>query len=248
MNETISIMSAHWLEIVTAVYLIGMILYGHYRGFIRLAVSVAAMIIVLVSVKLTMPYVMDWMKNDTPIYEHTKEKMTERMKMDAILEQMQLTGAVQREDEWVIIDELPLPAQIKDRLAENNNSEVYKELGVQYFQEYVAGYLTDTILRAVTFVSLFVIGYVLLRLLVKWLDLIAKLPILSGMNQIAGAILGGAQAMLIIWVASLLVTALSGTSFGNILSDQIEASKWLTWIYEHNLLSYLFLGWIYSII
>ena len=37
--EIVSALSSHWLETAVAVYLIGMVLYGHYRGFIRLAVS-----------------------------------------------------------------------------------------------------------------------------------------------------------------------------------------------------------------
>ena len=38
----------NWVEIVVAIYLLGMILYGHYKGFIRLAVSMAALIVTLV--------------------------------------------------------------------------------------------------------------------------------------------------------------------------------------------------------
>ena len=33
----------NWLEIAAGVYLLAMVLYGHYRGFIRLAVSLAAL-------------------------------------------------------------------------------------------------------------------------------------------------------------------------------------------------------------
>ena len=34
----------NWLEIVVGIYLLGMILYGHYKGFLRLAVSMAALV------------------------------------------------------------------------------------------------------------------------------------------------------------------------------------------------------------
>lgn len=246
--EYMSILTEHWLEIAAAVYLLGMVLYGHYRGFIRLAVSTAAMLIVLIAVKLAIPYVTDWIKNDTPVYELMKKNMTERIGLDEILEQMHLTEEIQREDEWKVIENIPVPDLIKEKLAENNNTEVYKEMGVYYFQEYVIGYLADMILKAVIFVLLYVLGYIGLRLIVKWMDLITRLPIISGMNQIAGAFLGGAQAMLVIWIICILITAMSGTGIGRSFTAQIAASGWLTWIYEHNLLTYLFLGLIYTVV
>ena len=47
----------YWLTIVVAVYLVGMVLYGHYRGFIRQAVSVVALVASIVIVNLASPYV-----------------------------------------------------------------------------------------------------------------------------------------------------------------------------------------------
>ena len=34
--EIMEILSSRWLEVAVAVYLIGMMLYGHYRGFIKI--------------------------------------------------------------------------------------------------------------------------------------------------------------------------------------------------------------------
>ena len=45
----------NWLEIVVGVYLLGMILYGHYRGFIRMAVSMVALIATFAIVRIAMP-------------------------------------------------------------------------------------------------------------------------------------------------------------------------------------------------
>ena len=42
----------NWLQILVAIYLLGMILHGHYRGFIRLAVSFTALIITLIIVHI----------------------------------------------------------------------------------------------------------------------------------------------------------------------------------------------------
>ena len=73
--EGVSGFSGHWLEILAAVYLVGMVLYGHYRGFIRLCVSALALVISLVTVRVALPYVTEWLKNDTPVYESIRQGM-----------------------------------------------------------------------------------------------------------------------------------------------------------------------------
>lgn len=242
--EFVSGFSGHWLEIITAVYLLGMILYGHHKGFIRLAVSAAALLITLVAVNYALPYVTDWLKEDTPLYENMKDKVIEGIGLEEMLGE---SGSLQKEDEWELIEKVPLPEQFKKMLTKNNNSEVYKMLGAERFEDYVGGYVAYTILRAAVYIIMFLIVFVGLQILVFWLDLIAKLPILSGINQIAGAILGAVEALIFIWIICLVCTALSRTGAGEAAMEQIAASSWLSWIYDHNILLHLMLGLFRSI-
>lgn len=236
--------SMHWLEIAVAVYLIGMVLYGHYKGFIRLAVSALAIVITLASVHVVMPPVTEWIKNDTAVYGTIKDGIEKAVGLEGILGNTEETSLPEKTEERRIIEGLELPEQLKTLLIENNNGEVYKMMGVELFRDYVGGYLADIIVRCITFAVLFVMVFVLLRVLVIWLDLIAKLPILSGLNQMAGAVLGGTEALIFLWVACLIFTALSGTGAGASVMRQIHESQWLSWIYNHNVLSYL----VFSII
>ena len=92
-----------------------------------------------------------------------------------------------------VIENLQLPETIKKALVDNNNSEIYRILGVDTFFDYVATYLADMALNLAGAVVLFLAVFVGLRILVRWLDLVARLPVIHGINQIAGAILGGCQ-------------------------------------------------------
>lgn len=58
-------MQDNWLSVLVACYLIGMMLYGHYRGFLRLAVSMAALLIALIGVRVMMPQVTAFLKDNT---------------------------------------------------------------------------------------------------------------------------------------------------------------------------------------
>ena len=235
--EIVSALSSHWLETAVAVYLIGMVLYGHYRGFIRLAVSLVSLAAALLVVWAVMPYATDWIKNNTGLYKSMKAGIEQTAGFT------QLEGEPDEpSDEGLVIEGLELPEQIKRLLSENKTAEDYGSLGAEALQDYVGSYLADIMLRILVFVVLFLTIFILLRVLVFWLDLIAKLPILSGLNQIAGAVLGGLEGLVFVWIGCVILTLASGTGLGGQIMSQVDISPWLSWLYENNLLSYLVLG------
>ena len=235
--EIVSALSSHWLETAVAVYLIGMVLYGHYRGFIRLAVSLVSLAAALLVVWAVMPYATDWIKNNTGLYESMKAGIEQTAGFT------QLEGEPDEpSDEGLAIEGLELPEQIKRLLSENKTAEDYGSLGAEALQDYVGSYLADIMLRILVFVVLFLAIFILLRVLVFWMDLIAKLPILSGLNQIAGAVLGGLEGLVFVWIGCMILTLASGTGLGGQIMSQVDISPWLSWLYENNLLSYLVLG------
>lgn len=250
--EIVSALSSHWLEIAVAVYLIGMVLYGHYRGFIRLAVSLVSLAAALLVVWAVMPYATDWIKNNTGLYESMKagiEQTAGFTQLEGEPDEPSDVGASDEEttnaepsDEGLAIEGLELPEQIKRLLSENKTAEDYGSLGAEALQDYVGSYLADIMLRILVFVVLFLAIFILLRVLVFWLDLIAKLPILSGLNQIAGAVLGGLEGLVFVWIGCMILTLASGTGLGGQIMSQVDISPWLSWLYENNLLSYLMLG------
>ncbi len=224
----------NWLEIVVGVYLICMVLYGHYRGFIRLAVSTAALIATLVIVHLAMPAVSMYVKEHTPVYDRIVEYMEKKL---TIHEDISMPAG-----QRAVIENLNLPENIKELLIENNNSEIYKILGVEAFGAYLGSYLANFILNMISFLMLLLLVYIGLRLILKWLDILARLPVISGMNHMAGALLGGIQGLFYLWIAFLLVTVCSGTAWAQAALAQINASVWLSFLYHYNVIFKLALG------
>ncbi len=245
--DFISNILSHWLEVLVVVFLLGMILYGHYRGFLRLAVSAAALIVTLLAVRVTLPYATELLKNETPIYGVVESGIEHAVGIDEILEELGEEGA-EKAQERMAIEELNLPEKLKRALIENNNSEVYARMGVSLFREYVSGFLTDMIVEVVVFIVLFLVIFVILRVLAGWLNLIAKLPVFYGLNQIAGAVLGGALGMVILWILCIVLTLFITSSAGIYVMDQLDQSSWLSWIYDHNMLSVLVVGVLQSIL
>lgn len=233
----------NWLSIAAGVYLLFMIIYGHYRGFIRLAVSMVALIAALAIVHVSMPKVTEYIKENTKIQQTLSDSMKQAVGVEPPVQTGESTPSIQQS----IIENLNLPQNIKSALIENNNQQVYDLLGVNAFTDYIGNYLADMILNSVGFVILFALVYIVIRLVVGWLDLIAKLPIISGINKIAGALLGGIQGLFFIWILSLLLMACSGTPWGISLIRQVEASPWLSFLYEHNFLNAVVVSVIHGI-
>ena len=235
----------NWLSIIAGIYLLGMVLYGHRKGFIRLAVSMVALILTLTIVRVSLPVVTGYLKDHTHLQQTISENMKKTIGLSGeqdLPDNSSEIPSVQR----TVIEKLNLPQNMKSALIENNNNEMYQLLGVQAFADYIGGYLANKILNSIGFVVLFAIVHLAIRLIVRWLDIIAKLPILSGINKITGALLGGIQGLVFIWLICILITAFSGTSWGLTLSRQIESSRWLSYLYNHNFLNLLVLGALQS--
>lgn len=235
----------NWLELAVGIYLVCMVLYGHYKGFIRLAVSVVALIGTLVIVNVFMPQVSSFLKENTQVMnwiESGVEKIS-----GFISEEVPLEEGVPTQQR-LAIEGLNLPQEIKDILIQNNNNEVYQMLGVERFTDYIGNYLANITLNLIGFILSFIVVYLVIHLLMRWLDLVAKLPVLSGLNKITGAVMGGVQGLLYVWIGCLIITASSGTAWASALLVQIEASTWLTFLYHYNVVSKLFFAIIQGVL
>lgn len=224
-------MKENWLSIAVGVYLIAMILYGHYKGFIRLAVSAGALVLTLAVVHTASPAVADFLRENETIsraFERSMQKAAGLGESAGILDPVQQSLA---------IEGMEFPEQIKNALLENNNSEVYQLLGAETFTQYVSAYLSHAMIDIIAFLLVFIVVFAALRILTVWLDLVAHLPVLSGANKLAGAALGGIEGLLFLWVLCLFLTALSATEAGRMLLWQVEDSTWLSFIYNHNFLA-----------
>ena len=237
----------NWLFVVVAVYLVSMVLYGHYRGFVRLAVSAVSLVLSLGVVHFGAPSVANLLRSNEAVYQAVEDSVTKFIQKDDEAENEAVDAAppsVQRS----IIEEMELPEQLKDALLENNNSEVYEALGVSSFTHYVSRYLANSLINIISFFLLFAAVFGGLRVLSVSLNVVSRLPIISGLNRLAGAVLGGAEGIFFVWIAALLITLFSATAIGEIFLNQIESNIWLTWLYDHNMLGSILMGVVKRII
>lgn len=76
----------------------------------------------------------------------------------------------------------------------------------------------------------------LIRLVVCSLGLIAKLPLLNGLNKLLGTIAGIAEATVVVWVGFAVISCLKIPVNGQPLTDLIRENRFLDFLYQRNLL------------
>ena len=137
---------------------------------------------------------------------------------------------------------MTLPGFVKSSIEENNTSEVYQYLAVNTFTEYVSEYLAQSVVNGIAFVVSFLLATILIRVITYALDLISKLPLINGVNKIAGAVLGIVKAVLFVWIAFLILTILCNTEVGKAGLELIERDPLLSFLYDADIFVRIFMS------
>lgn len=141
---------------------------------------------------------------------------------------------IPREMQTQAIQQADLPKVFKSLLTVNNNSEIYQQLGVETFAQYVGSYLAKLIINIVAFLITFVLISIILRAIVFALDIVSSLPGVGIVNRLAGGVIGMVGAMVIVWTLYIIITLMYTTTVGKELFQMIQENQFLTMLYEYN--------------
>lgn len=237
-------LDGNWFALLIGLFIVGMMLYGHSRGFVRLAVSLTAIVITLIATRAVLPKTVDFLKEHTGIEAATREYIIKATGIDSLKEEQVET----RESQEQIIAGMDISKSLQKALQDNNNGEMWRKLGAERFQQYVAGYLGKTIIGYIGFVLLFVLISLLLHLGLRIIDIFTEIPVIHGLNQIAGAVLGLLEALIFVWSGFLLLELFETTATGGKLLALVDASGWLGFLYHYNAVGFLLQSFVSALL
>lgn len=139
-----------------------------------------------------------------------------------------------RQEQIQAIEGSKFPAFMQNAILENNNSDSYEKLGAESFYDYVGMYVAQIIINIVSFLMVYAVLRVFVRILMNMIDLISELPVLHGLNRLAGGVLGLGVGVIAVWLFFLVITLIYATSFGQDCFRQIEGNQILSILYEKN--------------
>lgn len=220
-----------WLFWILLIVLAIFAIQGFRRGLVRTAVSMVFFIIVIAVTSWLNPYVGDFIREKTDWQEEIQQSCKEIF-FQEIEEQADISINSQME----FIDELPLPESMKEKLVENNNAEIYRQLAVENFADYLSGYVAYGIINGVAFVISFILTIIIVKMILYAVDILTELPVVGTFNRIGGMLIGLIQGILWIWVVFLVITLLCNTDVGTYLMGLVRGDPVLGWMYDRNYL------------
>lgn len=228
----------NWILIVVGIIFAVCVIMGAMRGFLKLSLSLFSTILLVVFISYLTPYVSDTLSKYTPIQKTLEKKCKDVMfeKFSEEIEKRENPDLLTLEGQIQYIQETYLPSFIKERLIENNNTQIYKELGVELFTDFAAAYLARMILRIISFLVAFFVAFIAIRILFAMAGIVEMIPVIGGINRLLGIVAGFVIALLIVWVLFLGLTILNSTEMGRAGIQTINENRWLSLLYEHNFL------------
>ena len=218
------------LIVVLTTIAFGMI-KGYRKGFLRLAVYLAGLIMVILLVTKISPYVSDFLINNTDVYTDVKDKI-----IDMYLNQTGNESAFSQNNEVETIQGFGLPEIISTALITNNTEDMYTKLAVALFEEYIAGYLAKLVIKAGSFVGLFIILVIGMFCLLTAIKIIEKIPVLRTFNRCLGMIAGAGMVIVFVWVFFIAIMIFFGDSLGSWMLTQVKSSIFLSFLFNNNYL------------
>lgn len=229
--------SLNLLLIVVLIIMALFTLWGYWRGFIRVAFSLVALVVMVLLVSWLSPYMNSFLREHTPLQEQISQRCAELVREIA---QEQVQGEAR---EQLAAAErqggIQLPAQWREQLAEKTAGALDRALEDTGMYQEVGTYLGDLILSGISFVVTFTLVGIILKIAIHLLDIVAKLPVLKGINRILGAAAGLAEGLLAVWALLFIITLACTSQWGQQAMASIQESRLLTFLYQHNGIVYL---------
>ena len=210
----------NWLLAVILLYIVIKAIWSYKRGFARMLLSLFTTFLALFLVWIFAPVVKDY------VLEHTGAQEAISGKLESVL--LNKIPAVVTETE--VENRLPLPEALKDLIGDTLES--YRTTGIHELSLNIAALLISAASYAVLYLvlrlALLIVGYIL--------HLVTRIPGIRQMDGLAGLCMGLLESYILIGIIFILITALAHTSLGMTLMNQINESKVLTFMYNHNYL------------
>lgn len=227
------------LLIIVALIFLFCVFWGYRKGFIKIVASLTTTIATILLVSFLTPYVSDMILKVIPIEETMQEKCIEILLPESretenyvVPEEVETS----RDKQISLIENAELPELFQQLLLENNNEEIYESLGVTKFTEYVGSYLARVLANIISFLLVLIVATIAVRIVTYTLGIIGNLPVIGGLNRLAGGVLGIGTGLIIVWILFVVITLLYDTEIGIRCFGYIEENKFLTELYNNNIL------------
>ncbi|MBQ8636801.1 MAG: CvpA family protein [Clostridia bacterium] len=217
------------------------VLVAKRRGFLKSSYTVLSLIIsAVLIVTLQQPFT-DYLSSSA-LGQTVRDKVQLQV-MGTAEKQMTDINAEEDEETAVKVGEMMgLPSFLMDFLDEKLEKQAE---AVETMKNDALAVLTDTVTEVILKIASIILLFLAVRLgvflLLRLLDIIFKLPLLSGVNSFLGMIVGALNGLLIVYIICALLTLLAPTESLSTLSEIVDETLIVKYFYDNNLLIEMFI-------
>ncbi|MCD8231444.1 MAG: CvpA family protein [Clostridiales bacterium] len=108
--------------------------------------------------------------------------------------------------------------------------------GLEFLASQGAEAAAELILKGMVFIITLIIVVILLRIVYRFLGIANHIPIIKGINRILGLAGGLVEGYILVSLFFLFVSVIAGSQLGILLTEYIEDSEFLSFLYYYNVL------------
>lgn len=225
----------NWLLIIVLIILAAFVFEGYYKGFIRVFFSLISFMLILTLTTIATPHAVNFIEEETTLADQVTEKCLAHIEANGQENLEHETQMKQEEaEEQAKKFGIELPSDWMDRAMESGSEELGEALKASGVYQAMAEKMSRFIVTGATFFTLFILIALVLNLLIRALDIVARLPGLKGANHLLGMLIGFVKGLVVIWLLMYLVSIFAAGSFGLLMMDYMERSRFLSFLYEYN--------------
>jgi hypothetical protein len=135
-----------------------------------------------------------------------------------------------------LISSLPLPAFLISILQSGNNPVLYELFKATNLAEYIYAYLTVIFVNMLSVILGFIIISIIMRVILKSLHIVTRLPVIHTLNRFGGVAAGAVQGLFVVWIAGLIITGLIAMGIAPWLGESLESSAFAKRFVDANFL------------
>lgn len=228
----------NWVLILVIAILTGYTLVGFSKGFLKIVYSLVSWIVILVVVIVATPYIENYLKNDTSIYNKVVAYCEEAIREQAQKELIESEGGVASalsENELLAMIADKIPEKLLENLKIQATELTDKLMDSQELYNKTAVAMAELLIQGIATLVAIILGIIISIIISALLGFIAHLPIIGFANRILGLAAGAVNGLLVVWIAFYLVAVLCATELGSTIIAQIYANEMLSYLYENNI-------------
>ncbi len=240
--------------IIVLLILVFCTINGWRKGLLGIVYGFISWIFILIFVIWANPHIEDYLIHRTGVYDKVVET-TQTFIMEKIPESnLQLDTSLDSQDtadgDTTDSSEEAQSTDIKDA----SGQDILEQLGIELPDaiakacneaisnaegtaiEAATTTLSDFIIKGIAVLIAMIIAGIITRLVGYIIHLVGDLPVISGINGFFGLAAGAIQGFLLVWIIMYVIAWISTSETGQILIGYIGDSRFLTYLYQHNLI------------